>query len=61
MFKFKVWDGVILHDLSEIHWCREGVKWYGPGVGDGWLKVDKLNWPFDEVPRTDLLLKEIEV
>ncbi|MEW4154370.1 YopX family protein [Bacillus thuringiensis] len=41
--KFRVWDGNLMHNVSELHFCMgpkldgNGLKFYGPGVGQGWV------------------------
>ncbi len=36
-FKFRVWDGELMHTVGELHWMVGGIKFYGPGVGQGWI------------------------
>jgi hypothetical protein len=58
---YRVWDGELLHTVSGIDWVMGGVKWYGPGVGDGWLFINpEFDWKGKEVPDTDLLLEVVE-
>jgi len=63
--KYKVWDGEILHDVGELHWVQGGVKWYGPGVGSGWIFINlDFNWmgsKVPKIPKTDLLLEVVNV
>lgn len=60
--RYQVWDGSILHNVAELHWCAGGVKWCGPGVGEGWVKLDKsFHWANKQKPKTDLLLEVVEI
>lgn len=41
--KFRVWDGELMHTVSELIFCMgpkldgKGLKFFGPGVGQGWI------------------------
>lgn len=47
--KFRAWDGELMHDVSELHFCMgpkldgKGLKFYGPGVGSGWIDGENIN------------------
>lgn len=47
--KFRVWDGVLMHNVSELHFCMgpkldgKGLKFYGPGVGQGWIDGEQTH------------------
>jgi len=48
MLKFKVFDGKMVHDVAELIWTTVGIKWYGPGVGRGWVYLrDDFDWEND--------------
>ena len=58
---YKVWDGKLLHNVSELAWVAGGIKWYGPGVGKGWAYINPdFNWKLAEKPILDLLLEVVE-
>ena len=43
--KFRVWDGEVMNTVSGLDWTVAGIKWYGPGVGDGWCYLDSdFDW-----------------
>lgn len=59
--RFKIWDGEMLHDVSELHWVAGGVKWWGPGVGSGWAFINPdFFWGKEPIPKADLLLEVVE-
>lgn len=47
--KFRVWDGNLMHNVSELHFCMgpkldgNGLKFYGPGVGQGWIDGENVH------------------
>ncbi|PLR84635.1 hypothetical protein CVD25_00955 [Bacillus canaveralius] len=47
--KFRAWDGELMHNVSELHFCMgprldgKGLKFYGPGVGQGWIDGKKVH------------------
>lgn len=47
--KFRAWDGEIMHNVSELHFCMgpkldgNGLKFYGPGVGQGWIDGESIH------------------
>ncbi|MCC2381231.1 MULTISPECIES: YopX family protein [Bacillus] len=47
--KFRVWDGKLMHNVSELHFCMgpkldgNGLKFYGPGVGQGWIDGENVH------------------
>ncbi|USK66280.1 YopX family protein [Peribacillus frigoritolerans] len=47
--KFRVWDGVLMHNVAELHFCMgpkldgKGLKFYGPGVGKGWIDGEQIH------------------
>jgi hypothetical protein len=47
--KFRAWDGKIMHTVAELHYCMgpkldgNGLKFYGPGVGEGWVDGEKIH------------------
>jgi len=58
--EYKVWDGTILHDVSELIWVQGGIKWYGPGVGQGWVHLNpNFKWKDEPKPPTDELLEVV--
>ena len=42
VIKFRAWDkeNKIMFDVSELHFVKGGIKFYGPGVGSGWITVN---------------------
>ena len=57
--KFRVYDGCLTHSVHELTWVQGGIKWYGPGVGSGWVVVNqKFDWEGEgiERPKTDKLI-----
>ena len=59
--RHKVWDGEMLHDVSELCRVAGGIKWYGPGVGQGWVDIDPIfEWEDEPKPKTDLLLEVVD-
>ena len=59
--RYRVWDGELLHTVSGLDWVKGGIQWHGPGVGSGWIKVDKHCWHSGEAPNEDQLLEVVEV
>jgi len=58
--KYKVWDNEMLHDVCELHWVQGGIKWYGPGVGEGWVYLNPdFEWESRETPSVDELLEVV--
>ena len=45
--KYRAWDGKLIHTVSELCWMQGGMKFYGPGVGEGWIQgtVDIKKFP----------------
>ncbi|MBG9837932.1 MULTISPECIES: YopX family protein [Bacillus cereus group] len=47
--EFRVWDGTLMHNVSELHFCMgpkldgNGLKFYGPGVGQGWIDGENVH------------------
>lgn len=33
--KFRVWDGELIHDVSELFWSQGGLRWCGPDISMG--------------------------
>lgn len=57
---YKVWDGNRLFDVAEITRVDGGIRWYGPGYGQGWLFLNPLfNWNQESIPVCDLLLEVV--
>ncbi len=49
--KFRVWEKkrkfmhtVGEHTVGELAWMQGGIKWYGPGVGQGWCHLNDEFW-----------------
>ncbi len=38
--KFRVWDGKYMEQVCELAWTVGGLRWSGPGVGDGCIPKD---------------------
>lgn len=56
--EYKVWDGELLHTVSELSWVVGGIKWYGLGVGEGWVYLNPdFTWKINEKPDLDQLLE----
>lgn len=47
--EFRVWDGELMHDVSELIFCMgpkldgKGLKFRGPGVGSGWIDGETVH------------------
>jgi hypothetical protein len=47
--EFRVWDGELMHNVSELIFCMgpkldgKGLKFYGPGVGQGWIDGENIH------------------
>ncbi|OMF47732.1 YopX family protein [Paenibacillus amylolyticus] len=46
--KFRAWDGELMHDVGELHFSQgpkldgKGIRFYGPGVGSGWVDGENV-------------------
>jgi uncharacterized phage protein (TIGR01671 family) len=48
--EFRAWDGKLMHTVSELIWTEGGLKFYGPGVGEGVIEANpKFDWKVDTV------------
>jgi uncharacterized phage protein (TIGR01671 family) len=48
--KFRAWDGKLMHTVSELSWMQGGLKFYGPGVGEGVIEANpKFDWEVDTI------------
>ena len=48
--KFRAWDGKLMHTVDTISWMEGGVKFYGPGVGEGVIEANpKYTWEVDSI------------
>jgi len=43
--KFRAWDikHKFMHNVAELHWMEGGIKFYGPGAGQGVCIVNENN------------------
>jgi len=43
--KFRAWNNEIMHTVAELMWAEGGLKFYGPGTGEGIIKANpKYDW-----------------
>ena len=54
---YRVWDGKMMHHVDTLSFPVGGIKWYGPGVGDGWVEVNPEAWDGPIPERIDTLLQ----
>ena len=48
--KFRAWDGKLMHDVGELVWLAGGLKFYGPGVGQGIVEARaNYDWKVDSI------------
>ncbi len=53
---FRVWDGKMIHSVDELHFPMGGIRWQGPGVGEGWCSINEDVWD-EEPPTPDILMQ----
>ena len=48
--KFRAWDGQLMHTVDTIEFPVGGVRWFGPGVGQGIVEANPLfDWKVDSI------------
>jgi uncharacterized phage protein (TIGR01671 family) len=52
LIKFRAWDGKLMHQVAELAFLQGGIKFYGPGVGEGWCTSE-----MDTVKATCVLMQ----
>ena len=58
--QYKVFDGNVLHTVAEIIRVEGGIKWMGPGVGQGWVYLNPdFDWKKFDRPDIDELLEVV--
>ena len=49
-FKFRAWDGKVMHSVDTIEFPQGGIRWYGHGAGSGIAYANpEYDWKKDSV------------
>ena len=58
--QYKVFKDNMIHTVAEICRVQGGIRWYGPGVGRGWLLLNPdFDWYKQDKPSVDELLEVV--
>ncbi len=48
--KYRAWQNKMMHTVSELSWMQGGLKFYGPGAGEGIIEANsKFDWEVDTI------------